>query len=62
MRYALRCVFRSLALVLCALLAQARQFAIPGAGHPRTCRSSHAIPAPALRRADAPVPPAPDTS
>jgi hypothetical protein len=54
--------FRSLALVLCALLAQAARFALPGTTGPQAGWPSHGISAPALRRLDAPAPPAPDTS
>ncbi len=55
--------FRSLALVLCALMAQAARFALPGADGPRTCRSSHEFSGPALRWPVALATPlAPDTS
>jgi hypothetical protein len=51
---------RALALLLCAMLARA---ALPGAeGRPLACRPSHGISGPAVRRANAPTPLAPDTS
>jgi hypothetical protein len=54
--------FRALALVLCALLAQALRFAMPDATGPRADLPSHGISAPASRRPTAPALPAPDTS
>ncbi len=54
--------FRSLALVLCALMAQAARFALPGAPGPQAGRPSHRISGPAARRPVAPKPRAPDTS
>jgi len=51
---------RALALMLCAMLAQALQFTLPGAPAPRVCRSAHRVSGPALRWLAAP--PAPDTS
>jgi hypothetical protein len=50
---------RALALLLCALLAQA---ALPGAEGPRTGRPAHRMSGPAVRGLDAPASPAPDTS
>ncbi len=54
--------FRSLALVLCALMAQAARFGPSGATGPRAGQPSHEISGPALRWLSAPVLPAPDTS
>jgi hypothetical protein len=51
---------RALALMLCAMLAQAVQFTLPGAPAPRACRSAHRMSGPALRWLA--VPPASDTS
>jgi hypothetical protein len=53
---------RALALVLCALLAQAARFALPGESGSRTCQPSHAFSGPAVRWPSAPAPSAPDTS
>jgi hypothetical protein len=50
--------FRALALALCALLAHAKQFALPG---PRSGWSSHRISGPAVRWRGVPAAPAPDT-
>jgi hypothetical protein len=50
---------RALALLLCAMLAQA---ALPGAAGPRICRQSHRTTGPTVRWLDAPPPSAPDTS
>jgi hypothetical protein len=44
--------FRALALVLCALLAQAALFALPGAAGPRAGRPSHPISGPPVRRVE----------
>ncbi len=54
--------FRALALVLCALMAQAARFARPGATDTQVGRPSHGISGPAVRRLDVPAPSAPDTS
>ncbi len=54
--------FRALALVLCALLAQAGQFALPDAAGSQAGLLSHEISGPAVRRLDAPAPRALDTS
>ncbi len=54
--------FRALALVLCALLAQAARFALPGATGVRADRSARAISRSSVRWLDAPPPLAPDTS
>ncbi len=54
--------FRALALVLCALLAQAARFALPGATGVRADRSARAISRPSVRWLDASPPLAPDTS
>ncbi len=54
--------FRALALVLCALLAQASQFAVPGAIGSQAGRLSHEISGPAVRGLDIPAPLAFDTS
>lgn len=54
--------FRALALVLCALLAQAGQFALPGAVGARARRPWHEISGPAVRWSGAMALPAPDTS
>ncbi len=54
--------FRALALVLCALLAQAARFVLPGADGPRTCRPSREIFRQTVRWLEAPAPRAPDTS
>ncbi len=54
--------FRALALVLCALMAQAARFAFPGAGGPRAGRPAHEISGPVVRCWDAPALPAPETS
>jgi hypothetical protein len=54
--------FRALALVLCALLAQAARFAAPGAARSQAGRPSHEISTPASRQPGAPTRPAPDTS
>ncbi len=54
--------FRALALVLCALMAQARQFTLDDAAGPRTSRPSHRMSTPAVRWLDAPAPPVIDTS
>jgi hypothetical protein len=53
---------RALALVLCALLAQAARFALPGVTGPHARRPSHGISGPAVRWPGAPAPAAPDTS
>jgi hypothetical protein len=53
---------RALALLLCAMLANAALFALPGAAGPRTCRPSLGISGPAFRWLRAPAPSAPDTS
>jgi hypothetical protein len=53
---------RALALVLCALLAQAARFALPGAAGPQDGWPSHGISAPAVRRRYAPASPVLDTS
>jgi hypothetical protein len=50
--------FRALALALCAMLAHAKQFALPG---PRSGWSSHRISGPAVRWRGVPAAPAPDT-
>ncbi len=54
--------FRSLALVLCALMAQAARFAPHGTTRSQDCRQPHGIFALAVRRPVAPKPRAPDTS
>ncbi len=55
--------FRALALVLCAMLTQARQFALPCAASPQAGRLAHKISGRVLRWRSAPAPPlAPDTS
>ncbi len=54
--------FRALALVLCALLAQAARFAPSGAIGPQAGQPSHAISAPTVRWLDASPQLAPDTS
>jgi hypothetical protein len=54
--------FRALALVLCALLAQAARFALPNAIGARAGRPLREIPGPAVRRVGAMALPAPDTS
>jgi hypothetical protein len=51
---------RALALLLCAMLAQAALFGLPGAVGPRTGRPSHAMSGPMVGRPDVPTPP--DTS
>jgi hypothetical protein len=53
--------FRALALVLCTTLVRAKLSASPGSAGPRARRLSY-ISGPAVRRLDAPPPPAPDTS
>ena len=52
--------FRALALMLCAMLARAALFALPGAADPRVDRPSQGISGPAVRCIRSPV--APDTS
>jgi hypothetical protein len=52
---------RALALLLCALLAHAALFALPGTTGPRGCRPSHKMSGP-VRRLAASAPPPPDTS
>ncbi len=54
--------FRALALVLCALMAQAARFALPSAIGSRAGQPSHGISGPAVRWRSAPAPSAPDTS
>jgi hypothetical protein len=51
---------RALALLLCAMLAQAALLGLPGAAGPRACRPSHRIYGSAVRWLEAL--PAPDTS
>ncbi len=53
--------FRALALVLCALLAQAARFTMSSAIGSQTSRPSHWISGPAVRWWDAMALPAPDT-
>ncbi len=53
--------FRSLALVLCALMAQAARFALPDATRSRAGRLLQKMPAPAFRRPGLTALPAPDT-
>ncbi len=54
--------YRALALVLCALMAQAARLALPGAAHSPAGRPSLGISGAAPRRLDSPVPPVLDTS
>ncbi len=54
--------FRSLALVLCMLMAQAAPFALPGAVGSQARGLSQKMPGRAFRRPDARALPAPDTS
>ncbi len=54
--------FRALALVLCALLAQAARFAPPGATNTQGNQPSREISGQTVRWLEAPAPPAPDTS
>ena len=54
--------FRALALVLCALLAQAARFAPSGADHPHAGRPPHGISRPVFRWPVISTPVAPDTS
>jgi hypothetical protein len=53
---------RTLALLLCAMLANAARFAPRAVDGPRACRPSRQISGPAVRWLDAPAPPAFDTS
>jgi hypothetical protein len=53
---------RALALMLCAMLAHGALFAPRAMEGLRACRLSHRIIGPAVRRLDAPAPPAFDTS
>jgi hypothetical protein len=53
--------FRALALVLCALLAQAARSALPVVVGAQAGRPPHGISGPAVRRTAAPASPAPDT-
>ncbi len=54
--------FRALALVLCAMLAQAARFTPSDANGPRAARPPHGFSGLAVCRLDAPAPSAPDTS
>ncbi len=54
--------FRALALVLCAMLAQATRFVSPGATHPRAARAPRGISALASHQPGVPKQPVPDTS
>jgi hypothetical protein len=53
--------FRALALVLCALLARAALFDVPGSTGSRARRLPYRTSGPAVRWLDAPTAPAPDT-
>ncbi len=60
MRLAVR--LRALALMLCALMAQAARFVLPGVAGPKACRPSQEVVGAVVHRLDAPAPSAPDTS